>query len=110
MALIPGVGEGGDVVEGAEDVSEAAQVAEEAAEAAESAGTAAEEASESAQMKALTSGDIKKLQANGIDPHDLKPNSKYDLFKDRNGDVFVKPKSGSGPGDPTGINLKELSK
>jgi hypothetical protein len=94
------------VVEGAEEVSEAAQVAEEA----ESAGTAAEEASESAQMKALTNGDIKKLQANGIDPHDLKPNSKYDLFKDRNGDVFVKPKSGSGPGDPTGINLKELSR
>ena len=48
-------------------------------------------------MKRLTNGDIEKLQSNDIDPHDLKPNSKYDLFKDKNGEVFVKPKSWSGP-------------
>jgi hypothetical protein len=33
----------------------------------------------------------------------------HDLFKDREGNVYVKPKSGEGPGDPTGINLDNLS-
>jgi len=58
----------------------------------------------------LSKGEIKKLQDNGIDPHDLKPKiggSKYDLFKDEDGNVLVKPKDGSGPGDPTGINLND---
>lgn len=57
------------------------------------------------QFKRLSSGEINKLKQAGFDPHDLKPNSKFDLFKDDNGNVFVKPKDGSGPGDPTGINI-----
>jgi RHS repeat-associated protein len=61
-----------------------------------------------AQMKRLSPDEIKKLQQNGIDPHDLKPNSRYDLFKDKDGNLFVKPKNGSGPGDPTGLNINEL--
>lgn len=61
-----------------------------------------------AQMKKLSPGEIAKLKEKGIHPHDLKPNSKYDLFKDKDGDIHVKPRDGSGPGDPTGINLDEL--
>ncbi len=57
------------------------------------------------QLKRLSSGEIKKLKKAGVDPHDLKPNSKYDLFKDAKGDIHVKPKGGCGPGDPTGINI-----
>jgi hypothetical protein len=41
--------------------------------------------------------------------HDLKPDrAGYDLFKDKHGNVHVMPKSGRGPGDPTGINLRDL--
>jgi len=58
-----------------------------------------------AQDKALSNGEINKLKKNGIDPHDLKPNSQYDLFKDKDGNIYVKPKDGSGPGDPTGYNI-----
>jgi hypothetical protein len=61
----------------------------------------------SKQMKKLSKGEIKKLKELGIDPHDLKPNSKYDLFKDTDGNIHVKPKDGSGPGDPTGINVND---
>lgn len=61
----------------------------------------------SAQMKVLSKGEITALKRRGIDPHDLKPNSKYDLFKDKDGNIYVKPKDGSGPGDPTGINVRE---
>ena len=58
--------------------------------------------------KRLSPGEIKKLQKANIDPHDLKPNSKYDLFKDSKGNVIVKPKNGAGPGDRTGININDL--
>jgi hypothetical protein len=60
------------------------------------------------QDKKLSPGEIKRLKDNGIDPHDLKPNSWYDLFKDRQGNIIVKPKDGSGPDDPTGLNLHDL--
>ncbi len=61
--------------------------------------------------KRLTKGDIKKLKKSGYDPHDIKPDkqgSRFDLFKDRNGNVYVKPKSGIGHGDSTGINIFNL--
>ncbi len=60
------------------------------------------------QHKKLSNGEIKRMQDKGVDPHDLKPNSKYDLFKDKSGDIFVKPKNGSGPGDPTGFNINNF--
>ena len=60
------------------------------------------------KFKRLSPGEIKKLLKSDIDPHDLKPNSKYDLFKDEKGNIFVKPKDGSGPGDPTGININDF--
>ncbi len=57
------------------------------------------------QFKKLSPSEIKDLIKAGYHPHDLKPNSKFDLFKDDKGEVFVMPKNGSGPGDPTGINI-----
>jgi len=59
----------------------------------------------SSQDKKLTNGEIDKLIKGGIHPHDLKDNSRQDLFKDNDGNIVVKPKSGIGPGDSTGINI-----
>jgi len=60
------------------------------------------------QDKKLSKGEIKKLKDGGVDPHDLKDNSKQDLFKDKDGNIFIKPKSGIGPGDPTGQNINDF--
>ena len=63
------------------------------------------------QDKKLTRGDIEKLKNNGIDPEELKggkSTGKTDLYKDRSGNIYVKPKGGGGEGDPTGINLRNL--
>jgi len=63
------------------------------------------------QRKRLSNGEIKKMQDAGIDPHDLKENnSNLDLFKEPNGDIYIHPKDGSGPGDPTGLNIYNLPK
>lgn len=70
--------------------------------------------SDSAQHKPLTNGDIKNLKKNDYDPHEIKQSgsggrvSDKDLYKDREGNVLVKPKGGKGPGEPTGINLNDL--
>jgi hypothetical protein len=61
-----------------------------------------------AQDKRLSNSEIRALQDAGIDPHDEKPNSKYDLFRRPNGDIVVKPKGGGGPGEPTGLNLNDI--
>jgi RHS repeat-associated protein len=64
-----------------------------------------------AQDKLLSPGEIRKLQDAGHDVHGLKGGknaSKYDLYKDRCGNIYVKPKGGRGPGDPTGININDL--
>lgn len=68
---------------------------------------AVEEISDTSSRR-LSNGEIRFLERSGIDPHDLKPNSRYDLFIDRNGDIIVKPKSGIGSGDPTYININDL--
>ncbi len=60
------------------------------------------------QVRKLSRGEIEALKRRGIDPHELKPNSKFDLFKNRNGDISVRPKGGKGPGDPTGLNIKDF--
>jgi RHS repeat-associated protein len=65
----------------------------------------------SAQDLKLTPGEIQKLKDAGYDIHDLKRGknaSSRDLFKDKNGNVVVKPKSGEGLGEETGINLNDL--
>ena len=61
--------------------------------------------------KKLTPGEIKKLKGKGIDPEALKggkATGKLDLFKDKKGNIKIKPKDGSGPGEPTGININDL--
>lgn len=52
------------------------------------------------------------MQDAGIDVHDLKGGkgaSGKDLYQDKDGNVVVKPKVGSGPGEPTGYNMNDLS-
>jgi len=63
------------------------------------------------QDKLLSKGEIKELQENGYDVHELKGGknaSRFDLYKDREGNIYVKPKGGGGDGDPTGININDL--
>ena len=46
-----------------------------------------------------------------MDVHDLKggkETGKSDLYKDKQGNIYVKPKGGSGPGEPTGLNIKNF--
>lgn len=55
-------------------------------------------------MDRVTDNEIKKFKKNGVDIHDHKPNSKFDLFKDRKtGNVYVLPKNGKGTPDPTNL-------
>jgi RHS repeat-associated protein len=62
-----------------------------------------------AQDKQLTSREIKRLKRAGEHPHDLKKGaSRADLYKDREGNIYEKPKGGAGPGEPLGINIKEI--
>ncbi|MEI6222682.1 MAG: RHS repeat-associated core domain-containing protein, partial [bacterium] len=45
----------------------------------------------------------------GLHDKDIKPGgSKQDVFVDKNGDLSVKPKNGSGPGEPLDININDL--
>ena len=63
------------------------------------------------QYRRLSRDEIKSLQNSGIDPHDLKPKqhgSRYDLFKDADGNIYVMNKDGSGEPDATGININDL--
>lgn len=63
------------------------------------------------QDKKLSKSEIRRLKKAGYDVHDLKGGkgaSRYDLFKDRQGNIYVKPKSGAGPGDSLGINIKNF--
>ena len=59
------------------------------------------------QWKELTDGEIKALQRHGIDPHDLKPNAKFDLFKDPDGNIHVMQKRGYGEPEPTDYNIND---
>jgi len=59
----------------------------------------------------LSPGEISKLKNGGEDIHDLKGNknaSKRDLYKNKNGDILVKPKGGKGPGESTGLNINDF--
>ena len=63
------------------------------------------------QYRRLSRGELKRLQNSGIDPHDLKPkkhSSRYDLFKDEDGNIYVMNKDGSGEPEATGININDL--
>jgi len=60
------------------------------------------------QDKKLTDKEVKDLIKAGHHPHTLKDNARQDLFKDDAGNVLVKPKDGSGPGEITGVNLNDI--
>jgi RHS repeat-associated protein len=61
------------------------------------------------QDKLLTPGEIDKLKKNGWDHSDKgKRGGRSDLYKDKDGNIYQKPKGGNGPGEPTGINIKNL--
>ncbi len=61
----------------------------------------------------LSNGEIKRLKDAGEDIHELKRDceggaSKCDLYKDRDGNIYVKPKGGRGAGDFTGLNINDF--
>ncbi len=66
----------------------------------------------SAQYKKLTGHEVDMLEKAGYDVHDLKGGkraSKYDLYKDKDGNIYQKPKDGTGPGEELGININDLT-
>lgn len=63
------------------------------------------------QNKLLTQDEIAKLRQGGIDIHELKGGrnaSKKDLYKDLDGNIYIKPKGGISSGEPTGLNINEF--
>ncbi|MFY0256265.1 polymorphic toxin type 33 domain-containing protein, partial [Chitinophaga sp. 30R24] len=61
------------------------------------------------QDKPLTPGDISLLQRHGWDHRDKGDHGgQIDLYKDRDGNVYEKAKGNKGPGEPIGVNLKDL--
>ncbi|MFE1746280.1 polymorphic toxin type 33 domain-containing protein [Coleofasciculus sp. H7-2] len=63
------------------------------------------------QDKPLTNDEIAKLKEGGIDIHELKGGrnaSKKDLYKDRDGNIYIKPKGGQALGEPTGLNINDF--
>ena len=63
------------------------------------------------QWKKLSNGEINKLKRAGHDVHELKGRgrvSRYDLYKDKKGDIYIKPKDGSGQGEWTGLNIYDF--
>ena len=69
------------------------------------------EGSSSTQFKKLTGHEIKLLEKNGYDVHELKGGkgaSRYDLYKDKDGNIYQKPKNGAGPGEEWGVNINDL--
>jgi RHS repeat-associated protein len=50
-----------------------------------------------------------QLEEAGINPHELKDlGSGSDIYKDREGNLYEKPKGGTGPGEPLGVNINDL--
>jgi hypothetical protein len=63
------------------------------------------------QDKLLSSAEIARLKQAEIDIHELKGArnaSKRDLYKDKDGNIYVKPKGGEGLGETTGLNINDF--
>ncbi len=63
------------------------------------------------QDKLLTPYEIAKLKQSGVDIHDLKGGknaSKKDLYKDEQGNIYIKFKGGIGLGEATGLNVNDF--
>ena len=62
-----------------------------------------------ADLKKLSPGEIKKLENAGFDAHTLKgSSSKFDLYKDKAGNVYQLLKGGRGEASPVNVNIKTL--
>jgi hypothetical protein len=63
------------------------------------------------QDKLLTKQEIEKLKIGGVDIHEIKNEenaSKKDLYKDRDGNIYVKLKGGLSPGEATNLNINDF--
>ncbi len=60
-------------------------------------------------FRKLSPGEIKQLKEQGEDIHELKGkgSSRYDLYKDKDGNVYQMLKGGKGEPEKTGINIKQ---
>lgn len=51
---------------------------------------------------------MRRLKAGGTDPHSLKPSGGLeDLFKDKDGNIYVGNKDGTGEMEETGLNISD---
>lgn len=63
------------------------------------------------QDKLLTRDEIARLKQAGINIHELKGKrnaSRKDLYKDSEGNIYIKPKDGQSTGDETGLNINNF--
>ncbi|GFE69890.1 polymorphic toxin type 33 domain-containing protein [Chroococcus sp. FPU101] len=63
------------------------------------------------QDKLLTRIEIARLKQAGIDIHELKGKykaSQKDLYKDSEGNIYIKPKDGQSIGEETGFNINDF--
>ena len=69
-----------------------------------------EEGQDPKSYKKLSNGEIERLKRNGFEPHEIKsaPPSRYDLYKDKQGNVYEMLKGGKGEANDLGINLNNL--
>jgi len=78
------------------------------------ASKAKSEAKDGAQDKKLTPGEIELIQSSGHDIHEIKeenggrPPSRFDLYKDPDGNIDVRPKNSGKRGEPTGLNINDF--
>lgn len=62
------------------------------------------------KQKPLTKGEIEKLKRNGWSHSDKgKRGGLHDLYKDRKGNIYQKPKGGLGYGEPINENIRNLT-
>ncbi len=51
------------------------------------------------------------LERGGVDAEELKGGvrtGRLDLFKDKQGNIYIKPKNGKGPGEKIGLNINDF--
>jgi hypothetical protein len=61
----------------------------------------------------LSKAEIEALKKSGFDPHVEKGRgqvARFDLYKDADGNVWIKNKRGGGEAEYTGVNVKDLKR
>jgi hypothetical protein len=62
------------------------------------------------QDRLLSEDEIDRLKNAGFDIHKLKGKrsvARLDLYKDREGNIYIKRKGGQDKGEPTGLNIND---